>query len=193
MPPQAKFSKEEIINAALSIVEERGEEGLTARSLGEKLGSSARPIFSVFKSMEEVQIGVETAAKKLYKQYVDKGLSQPLAFKGVGEAYINFAGEHPKLFRLLFMSEQTSSPSLDNVLPIIEESYEAILKSITDGYGLSRENANKLYVHLWTYSHGIAVLKATKVCAFSNEEISLMLTEVFKGLLISYKMEGRDD
>ena len=191
MPPKAKFSKEEIISAALSIVEERGEEGLTARSLGEKLGSSARPIFSVFKSMEEVQIGVETNAKKLYKQYVDEGLSQPIAFKGVGEAYIKFAGEHPKLFRLLFMSEQISSPSPDNVLPIIDESYEAILKSITDGYGLSREKANMLYVHLWTYSHGIAVLKATKVCAFSNEEISLMLTEVFKALLISYKMEAK--
>ena len=191
MPPKAKFSKEEIISAALSIVEERGEEGLTARSLGEKLGSSARPIFSVFKSMDEVQIGVESSAKKLYKQYVHEGFSQPIAFKGVGEAYIKFAGEHPKLFRLLFMSEQISSPSPDNVLPIIDESYESILKSITDGYGLSREKANMLYVHLWTYSHGIAVLKATKVCAFSNEEISLMLTEVFKALLVSYKMEAK--
>lgn len=190
MPPRAKFSKEEIINAALSIVEERGEEGLTARSLGEKLGSSARPIFSVFKSMEEVQNGVVTSAKKLYKQYVDEGLSQALAFKGVGEAYIKFAGEHPKLFRLLFMSEQKSNPTPDSVLPVIDESYEAILKSITDGYGLNREKANALYVHLWTYSHGIAVLKATKVCTFSNEEISSMLTEVFKGLLISYKTEG---
>ena len=190
MPPKAKFSREEIINAALSIVEERGEEGLTARSLGEKLGSSARPIFSVFKSMEEVQNGVVTSAKKLYKQYVDEGLSQALAFKGVGEAYIKFAGEHPKLFRLLFMSEQKSNPTPDSVLPVIDESYEAILKSITDGYGLSREKANTLYVHLWTYSHGIAVLKATKVCTFSNGEISSMLTEVFKGLLISYKTEG---
>ena len=193
MPPKAKFSREEIIKAALAIVESKGEEGLTARSLGDELGSSARPIFSVFKSMEDVQIGVITAAKKLYKEYVDEGLSQPLAFKGVGEAYIRFAGEHPKLFRLLFMSEQKSNPSADSVLPVIDESYEAILKSITDGYGLSREKANALYVHLWTYSHGIAVLKATKVCTFSSEEISAMLTEVCKGLLISYKTEKKND
>ena len=193
MPPKAKFSEKEIIEAALSIVESKGEEGLTARSLGEKLGSSARPIFSVFKSMEEVQNGVVTAAKKLYKEYVDEGLSQPLAFKGVGEAYIRFAGEHPKLFRLLFMSEQKSNPSPESVLPVIDESYAAILKSITDGYGLSLEKANSLYVHLWTYSHGIAVLTATKVCAFSNGEISAMLTEVCKGLLIGYKTEGKND
>lgn len=191
MPPKAKFSKEEIINAALSIIEERGEEGLTARSLGEKLGSSARPIFSVFKSMEEVQTGVTASAKKLYKQYVYEGLSHTIAFKGVGEAYIRFACEHPKLFRLLFMSEQKSNPSADSVLPIIDESYEAIVKSITDGYGLSRDKANALYVHLWTYSHGIAVLKATKVCTFSNEQISAMLTEVCKGLLISYRTEAK--
>ena len=39
MPPKAKFSKEEIVAAAMSIVEEYGEDSLTARSLGDALGS----------------------------------------------------------------------------------------------------------------------------------------------------------
>ncbi len=193
MPPKAKFSREQIINAALAIVEDRGNDALTARSLGEALGSSARPIFTVFESMDEVQAEVEKAAKKIYKEYVEEGLSRTIAFKGVGESYIRFAAEHPKLFRLLFMSEQKSNPSSGNVLPVIEESYDAILNSITDGYGLNKKHAQSLYVHLWTYTHGIAVLIVTKVCAFSSEEISAMMTEVFKGLLIQYKTEEKND
>ena len=58
MPPKPKFSKEEIIAAALDLVRAKGMEGLTARELGQRLGSSARPIFTVFSSMEEVQDAV---------------------------------------------------------------------------------------------------------------------------------------
>lgn len=50
MPPKAKFAKEEIVNAALDIVRTEGFESLTARALGSKLGSSARPIFTVFQN-----------------------------------------------------------------------------------------------------------------------------------------------
>ncbi len=34
MPPKAKFTKEEIVGAALDIVRESGMDGLTARALG---------------------------------------------------------------------------------------------------------------------------------------------------------------
>lgn len=54
MPPKAKFSKEQITEAGLQIVREKGTDSLTARALGEKLGSSSCPVFTVFKNMEEV-------------------------------------------------------------------------------------------------------------------------------------------
>ena len=64
MPPKAKFSREEIIDAAINIVREDGFDALTSRALGTKLGSSARPIFTVFQNMEEVQQVVIITAKK---------------------------------------------------------------------------------------------------------------------------------
>ena len=74
MPPKAKFTKAEIIEAALNIVRADGYEALTSRALGTYLGSSARPIFTVFKNMEEVQQDMIKSAKALYKEYVNKGL-----------------------------------------------------------------------------------------------------------------------
>ncbi len=187
MPPKAKFTKEEIIEAALEIVRNEGFSALTARALGAKLGSSARPIFTVFQSMEEVQQAVIYAAKELYREYVKRGLSDTPAFKGVGTQYILFSINEPKLFQLLFMGEHTEVPELSEVLPIIDENYDEILSSVKDGYGLPRDTAEKLYRHLWIYTHGIAALCATKTCRFTGEEISAMMTEVFIGLLKSLK------
>lgn len=183
MPPRAKFLKEEIIQAALSIVKKDGMSALTARTLGAKLSSSARPVFTVFQSMEEVRQCVIENAKAQYREYVEKGLSEPYAFKGVGLQYILFAVNEPKLFQLLFMNERDSVPSFEGVLPQIDESYHRILQSIIDNYGLTQNIAETLYRHLWIYTHGIATLCATKMCCFTDDEINKMLTEVFVSLL----------
>ncbi len=187
MPPKAKFTREQIIEAALAIVREGSLDDLTARALGKRLGSSACPVFTVFENMEEVQQSVLEAARALYKRYIEKGLSETIAFKGVGTQYILFAMKEPKLFQLLFMHEHADVPNLEHVLPLIDESYDKILMSIISGYGTGRKAAERLYRHLWIYTHGIAALCATRMCRFTGEEISAMMTEVFLGLLKTMK------
>lgn len=191
MPPKAKFSREEIIKAAVELVRRDGFEALTARSLAAVLGSSPRPIFTVFESMDEVQSEVKAAATKLYEQFEDDGMSGDNAFKGSGTGYIRFAAKEPKLFQLLFMKERDSVPNIDYVLQDIDNYYEKILQSVQSGYGFSRETAKQVYMHMWLYSHGIASLLATKVCAFSEKEISDMLTDVCSSIIRKYKAEGR--
>ena len=191
MPPKAKFTKEEIIHAALEIVERDGAETLTARSLGAELGSSARPIFTIFSGMDEVLSTVYKEANAIYGRYVEDGLREDIAFRGVGKAYIRFAAEHPRLFQLLFMKEHTAVHGKNDVLFVIEEHYEKIISSIENGYGLNRETALSLYFHLWVYSHGIAVLIATNVCSFSEEETTKAISEVFTALLKKIKTEGK--
>lgn len=193
MPPKAKFTREEIIETSVNIVRKDGFSALTARALGVELGSSARPIFTVFKNMEEVRQEVINASKKLYTEYVEKGLSQEIPFKGVGEQYILFAIKEPKLFQLLFMTEQRNVPELSGVLPIIDDNYEKILSSIQNGYGLDSVSSQKLYHHLWIYTHGIAALCANKMCRFTKRQIGEMMTEVFASLLKNMKAGKADD
>ncbi len=193
MPPKAKFTKEQITKAALEIVRAENFESLTARALGNKLGSSACPIFTVFENMEEVQQAVLEDMKGVYKEYVERGLADNPAFKGVGTQYILFAIKEPKLFQILFMSEQARPSGIDNVLPMIDESYDKILASIIREYGMEEKDAERLYKHLWIYTHGIASLCATKMCHFTGEEISEMITEVFISLLKKMKEEKKDD
>ena len=71
MPPKSKFTRDEILNMALCITKEHGIDAVTARELGNRLGSSARPIFTVFENMDEVRKSVILKAKELYGQYVE--------------------------------------------------------------------------------------------------------------------------
>lgn len=95
MPPSPKFTKEEILDAAVEIVKAYGADALTARSLAARLGSSARPIFTVYPNMDELRADVIRRAKAVYSRYVNRGLEQRPAFRGVGMEYIRFARENP--------------------------------------------------------------------------------------------------
>ncbi len=183
MPPKAKFTRDEIVQAGLNVIRKNGMEALSARTLGAQLGSSARPIFTVFQSMEEVQAEIKKSARFLYDEYVRKGLEQELAFKGVGMQYIRFAIQEPKLFQMLFMSEQKQNPAVVNVMPMIDDNYSDILLSVQNGYQLPEHKAEQLYRHLWIYTHGIAVLCATNMCIFTAEEINRLIEQAFKGIL----------
>ena len=106
MPPKFKFTREEIIQAALDLTRESGIAAVTARGLGAKLGSSVKPIFSLFENMEEVQNEVLKAAEKLsqarIRETMESGQYPP--YKASGIAYICFAREEKELFKLLYMA-----------------------------------------------------------------------------------------
>lgn len=195
MPPKCKFTRDEITQATFDLAKAEGFEAVSARALGTRLGSSTRPIFSLFKSMEEVLAEVREAARALYGKYIALGLNQTdmPAFKGVGMQYIRFAITEPKLFQLLFMSEQPGKPTVKNVLPVIDENYPQILASIQDSYSFDLSQSEKLYRHLWIYTHGIAVLCATNMCTFTADVMSQMLTEVCTAMIKEMKRGDKND
>ena len=191
MPPKAKFTRKDIVNAGLVILRKSDISCVTAREIGKYLKSSARPIFTLYTSMNEVIQDIEKEVKRIYSTYVQEGLKKDLAFKGVGQAYITFAIKEPKLFQLLFMKKQDKNIGVNKILPEIEDNYDAIVDSITHNYPVSKETAIDLYRHLWIYSHGIATLCSTSMCSFTGEEIGEMITEVFKALLTKRIMEKK--
>ncbi len=65
--------------------------------------------------------------------------------------------------------------------------FESVVSSIENEYHFTRETALSLYFHLFIYTHGIAVLIVTKVCAFSPKDISDLLTEVNLSLVEKIK------
>lgn len=186
MPPKFKFTKEEIIDACFYLTKTEGLKAVTARGVAAKLNSSSKVIFGLFKDMDDVKHAVIERAKSCYKTFVDEGLKDALPFKGVGNAYIRFAKEEPKLFQLLFMQESKDGENFQGAIRL-DESYDRILKAVETSYGLEESSAKELYNCLWVATHGIAVLVATKVCNFTDEDIQSVLSKIIKGVLHELK------
>ena len=51
MPPKARYTKDEIGNAAYQLIRNEGTDALTARSLATALGTSTAPIFTAFSGL----------------------------------------------------------------------------------------------------------------------------------------------
>lgn len=187
MPPKPKFTKEEIVEAALELVSEKGMEALTARDLGNRLGSSARPIFTVFRNMEEVQQEVRRAARERFEGYAEKAMLYTPTFKQIGMQMLLFATEEPKLYRFLFMEGNGEHKSFEEVFSTNDKLVLASMDIIQRDYGLSMEEAEAMFKHAWIFTFGIGALCATGVCSFTDEEINELLGQDFTALLTRIK------
>ena len=191
MPPKPKYTKEEIIAAALELVSEKGMSALTARDLGTRLGTSARPIFTAFQSMDEVAEGVKSAAMERFESYAHKTGSDMPIFKQVGMQMILFAKEEPQLYQLVFMSQNSDVKSFEDIYAHLGVVADECLNTIQKDYGLSGEDAKTLFEHSWIHTYGIATLCATGMCNFTQGEISKMLTQDFTAMMMLLKGQKR--
>lgn len=187
MPPKPKFTKEEIVAAALDLVSERGLAALTARDLAARLGSSPRPIFTVFKSMEELQQEVRRAAMKRFERFAEKAIHYTPVFKQFGMQMILFAMEEPKLYQLLFMPENAAPRSFDDVFVDLGETAIVCIDVIQRDYGLTNDEAKALFQQVWIYTFGVGALCAAHACQFTEEEIIELLGREFVSMLIYIK------
>ena len=184
MPPKPKYIKEEIIAAALELVSEKGMSALTARDLGTRLGTSARPIFTAFQSMDEVQEAVVDAAMKRFEEYAHKTDADMPIFKQVGMQMILFAKEEPNLYQLVFMSKNSDVRSFADIYAHLGSVADECLSRIQTDYSLSVEYAKTLFEHAWIHTYGIGTLCATGMCDFTQEAISKMLTQDFTAMMM---------
>ncbi len=189
MPRDFMFTKEEIINAALSLTRERGFSAVSARTLGEKLGTSSRPVFGRFENMEEVKSAIISAANELYQAYRKKELESGkyVPFKASGMAYIRFAREEKELFKLLFMRDR-SKEALKSYADEMDELVSLVGKQVD----LNKDKATMFYLEMWIYVHGIASMIATNYLEWDEELSSRAVTDVYEGLKLRYA-EGKEE
>lgn len=180
MPRKALFSKEEIIEKALFIMRTKGPDALTARELGAALGCSARPIFTLFRSMDEVCEEVDRAAKRVFEDYVADVTDYEPAFKEFGMRLVRFAKEENQLFRYLFFRNNNSTGQLYAVA-------QACLKDISWEYGLTSKQLHVLYDQMWTFTCGLAALSANNQDSYTDKVVGRMLSLQYVAILSEIK------
>lgn len=188
MPPKSKFTRKEIITAAVAVAREKGMDAVTARGVAARLGASPKVIFGLFQNMEELQDEVMQAAHRIYQGYITGGSSQYPPYKASGMGYILFAKEEKELFKLIFMRDRTGEPVSDD-----QEELAPILAMIQQSTGMTRERAFFFHLEMWVFVHGIATMLATNYLQWEDGMISNMLTDAFEGVKARFLGGGQHD
>lgn len=177
------FTRDEVLAAAFNLAREQGIAAVTARGLGEKLGSSSKPIFSLFENMEDVMSAVMEATNKLYQNYLKEDMASGKypPYKASGMAYIRFAKEEKELFKLLFMRDRTHENIGDD-----KEELKPLLELFQQKLGLNEESAYLFHLEMWIYVHGIATMLATSYLEWDDEFISRVVTDGYEGIKTRY-------
>lgn len=187
-----KIQKEDILKSALDIARESGIENVQARNIAKRLNCSTQPIFYQFANMEELKRELLKKILEVYRNYLKVSENSKTPYKDEGQGYIRFAKEEPKLFSIIFMSENNLTP--ENFVSYDNENGRETLKNVCKVTGIiSKEEAKKFHLKMWMFTHGIATLIATKTCEFSDKEISKMLTEEFLALMMLEKKKGEEN
>lgn len=188
MPRKFLFTREEIIQAALTLTRERGLSSVTARALADALGTSTKPIFGLFQNMEEVHTEVMRAVAMLFRERtrreMESGEYPP--YKASGMAYIRFAREEPVFFRLLFMRDRTGESQDDTAA---RAAIEPVIQLISANTGLSAEDAYRFHLEMWVFVHGIATMIATAYLEWDDAYISSAMTDIYTGLCSRFGTE----
>ena len=174
MAPKNKFTKEEMVEAAMRVVRAKGIDGLTAKTLADELGTSTQPVFTAFGSMDTVRQDVYTAAVRVYDGYADAGLKEQIPFFGVGMQYIRFAREEPELYRLLFLA-QTQDQEY-SAMKSMRHLQELVRPTLVHIYHITAEEADLYFRDLWFVVHSLSTLIVTGDCPYSDREIGQILT-----------------
>ncbi len=172
MAPKNKFTREEMVEAALRVVRAKGIDGLTAKTLADELGTSTQPVFTAFGSMDAVRREVYAAAVRVYDGYTNTGLKEKIPFFGVGMQYVRFAREEPELYRLLFLTRTQEYSAIKSM----EHLRELVRPTLVKIYHITAAEADIYFRDLWFVVHSLSTLIVTGDCSYSDGEIGQILT-----------------
>lgn len=177
MPPKAKITKNMILDTVLNITKETGFESVNARSIANKLQCSTRPIFTCYENMEELKREFLDFAFEYYNQFVKdyRNSRNPTPYLLLPLSYIEFAKRENYLFKFLFINDMDLDMTKKNDF-YKEIGNEEKAKAFSDEIGVKLELGKEIFLDLFLYSHGIAVLTATEKLSLDSNTTEKMLS-----------------
>ncbi|MDA3901540.1 MAG: helix-turn-helix domain containing protein [Spirochaetes bacterium] len=180
MAPAYKTSKQEIIEAALAIVEEKGLSALTARRLGKRLGLSSRPIYSFYQSMDNLKNDLLTEIGERFKTYLLSQQSDD-SFLNMGLGQIRFAKEKPVLYRIILNEADAGVFKAEKIHGILIEK----LKSDPCYSTLPDDVLKDVLLKMGIFTNGLAEAVLHKAIEDdSNENIYRLLSETGEAVIL---------
>ncbi|HEY5892937.1 MAG TPA: TetR/AcrR family transcriptional regulator, partial [Chthoniobacterales bacterium] len=159
--------KESLVQTAIQMIEERREAAFTIRELAAAVGVSHAAAYRHFRSKRELLaeiagegfVGLQTEFDASLER--NAGENCRTRIKGLGDAYIRYALEHPGHYRAMFHAEFHDADDFPAKKEAAERTFDSLLNLVREG--ISRgELVNRppapLATAIWSAVHGMSLL-----------------------------------
>ena len=167
-------TRDEIVEAALDIVSLRGMEGLTMRKLRNALDCSYEAIVEEFESLEEVQIDVRAAARRHFENLGEWYVKDIPVHYQTAMRLILYGLKKPWLFQIVCLPDGSENQA-EYMKQYMERVAGPCQDALREAFGLTEEDARKLFEDMWIYAFGLGTLCAARICHYTEDEIIRML------------------
>ena len=154
MPQPPKTSRPEVLQAALHLLEERGETHLSLRTLAARLNVTPNALYWHYTDRDALVTALAVEGARQLQNAIEHALptkAETLSdLAPLAEAYLTFARQRPHLYTLLMTPRNDQS--------VTDHLWEAVLNMLSPVVGPDR--APEIGVALWAYLHGVAGLQA---------------------------------
>ena len=148
-----------LIADALILLEEKSADSLSLRDLAERAGVSPRAPYVHFPSKQDL---LKAVAAKGFEELTHRSVSAGYDLIKLGEAYVEFAVEHPHLFRLMFGGVYLTRDECQ----VIDGSFKHVLGAIRHhNPDMSEQESQIAGLGLWAFVHGLADLTIERLTA----------------------------
>lgn len=186
-----------LVSAAVRLIEQGGHEGFSLREAAREVGVSANAAYRHFADKSALVAAVTSDGfeqlsrhmQKVIASVVNRGNPRSAAvarFKAVGRAYVEFASEHPQLFRLMFGAEGAARPdaaSVEAPAHATPSPYQLLGQALDDLVAEGLLPADRRWgaeMKAWTVVHGFALLWLHEGAALPG---GLALAEALESIL----------
>jgi AcrR family transcriptional regulator len=179
-------TRQTILDAAHRIIVEQGPEGLSMRTLAERIDYSPSGLYEYFDSKEQLiqaVCGEGHARLTQAMRLVDESLPPEEYLVQIGHVYVDFAAANPLLFPLMFSEVPAAPPNPDMLserssytilVGAIQRGIDSGVFQVRPGFGL-----HEMAFAAWSMVHGIAMLRI-----FMNERSPTFTANKHQALLV---------
>ena len=177
------------IRAAKNLIDSEGLNSLGIRRVAEETGVSPAALYRHFENLEQLKAEVSAQIRIELGEFLkakrdrvplsrSKSRNALIRFEALGEAYVEYARKHPRLFEIAFIhcDEKPISEFSDLAWDLLQES----IKELDEVGLLDRKIEAAAPMIAWSSVHGLAVLVAQR--AILQREQDHALRQIMDGV-----------
>jgi AcrR family transcriptional regulator len=166
--------REDILKAALRLVEEKGIAAVTMREVAGALGYSATAIYQHFQSKEDLLLALKFQAGDLLAEVMEQARGEPTLaeqLRAMGHAYVHFGLENPAYYRLIFQDTESGILPTPEQLTRLRRSWSIMHETLAAWaaeQGLHEVNVDQEANVAWVLAHGVVSLALARRLEFTD-------------------------